>query len=538
MHAMRCVGLPDGGCPKNRCDRSVKFGEGELWLCPDCDKARHQQFLATFRPASTTAAIDADAQSRGGRASAAAVDVNKQKGKKASSSSVVGGGIKSSSDTDAVSEGDPRSARSAASSTLPGQEVNETPPVSTTASASGVSASVVTSAATTATSTMTMNGGSTSHVGPATQTSVAPSGTKTIIDELLTYVVHYRDTCNSVDLHKLICHFYLPSEISASKAKVISEFGLQLSGCQHTTNRRDTSLRPAHDAEIADIIGMLELLDNLNVLGSVQFAAVSINRLPKYGPNEINVCSVVDRQVHIDKELIELKSALHQAATSDSTLQLADTCDKVVEAAHSRLTAMSESFNGQLQKLEAVCQNLQVMATAAAAHNTAPTRTTASAPAPIDDRSANVIIFGLAEDKNSSVWNATLSKVLQHVAGRPVDIVDAFRIGKFDAGQERPRPVIVKLRNIWDKRLLVSNARRLAEIPEFRRIGLAPDEPLEIRRKNTLKRLQYKATKDGKLVSVSPDGDCLYVGGVLVFSLSGGFIRDNASASISNSING
>ena len=48
---------------------------------------------------------------------------------------------------------------------------------------------------------------------------------------------------------------------------------------------------------------MLELLDNLDVLSSVQFAAVSVDRLPKYGPNEINVCTVADRQLHIDSEL-------------------------------------------------------------------------------------------------------------------------------------------------------------------------------------------------------------------------------------------
>jgi len=42
----QCEGLPDGPCPKNIRDQSVKLGTGDLMLCPDCDNTRHQQFLA------------------------------------------------------------------------------------------------------------------------------------------------------------------------------------------------------------------------------------------------------------------------------------------------------------------------------------------------------------------------------------------------------------------------------------------------------------------------------------------------------------
>ena len=68
----RCEGLPDGPCPNNRCDGSVDFdGEVELWLCPDCNRTRQQQFLATHGPTTnnTSAATDSPA------ADAAAVTV-------------------------------------------------------------------------------------------------------------------------------------------------------------------------------------------------------------------------------------------------------------------------------------------------------------------------------------------------------------------------------------------------------------------------------------------------------------------------------
>ena len=139
--------------------------------------------------------------------------------------------------------------------------------------------------------------------------------------------------------------------------------------------------------------------------------------------------------------------------------------------------------------------------------NNSQTRTGSSAP--IDDRVTNIIVPGLFEDRNNSVWNSVLLNALQHIAGRPVETADAFRIGKCSANQARPRPIIDKLRNVWNKRLSLSNDRKLADITEFRSISFAPDEPLETRRKNTTKRLQYKATNKGKQVSTFYNGDCL-----------------------------
>jgi hypothetical protein len=130
----------------------------------------------------------------------------------------------------------------------------------------------------------TMPSGSEGCVGLQPQAASVPSGAtsrcpdvKTIIDELLTYIAYYRDRCTSADLHKLIVHFYSPSEIRHRKATFMSEFEVYLSDCQYTTARRQTTTRPAHYAEIEDILGMLELLDNLNVLGLIQVAAVSID---------------------------------------------------------------------------------------------------------------------------------------------------------------------------------------------------------------------------------------------------------------------
>ena len=84
----------------------------------------------------------------------------------------------------------------------------------------------------------------------------------------------------------------------------------------------------------------------------------------------------------------------------------------------------------------------------------------------------------------------------------------------------------------------MSNARKLADMTEFRSIGFAPDEPLETRRINTMKRLQYKAKNEGKQVSTFDNGDCLCIDGALVLSLNDGFIRNVNASNSANATHG
>jgi hypothetical protein len=106
--------------------------------------------------------------------------------------------------------------------------------------------------------------------------------------------------------------------------------------------------------------------------------------------------------------------------------------------------------------------------------------------------------------------------VLEFLVGRPVESTDMFRIGKFLPN--KVRPIIVKLRSQWDKRLIVSKRLNLRNYN--RDIFIAPDEPLDVRRRNTLDRLKQKAIREGKHVTVS--GDLLTVDGVNVYSLKEG----------------
>jgi hypothetical protein len=118
------------------------------------------------------------------------------------------------------------------------------------------------------------------------------------------------------------------------------------------------------------------------------------------------------------------------------------------------------------------------------------------------DRSRNVVINGVPENRDSRIWLDAVSEVLKISTGKSVDISDAFRLGgRFVTG--KVRPVLVKLKSAWDRRLVVIGANKLAQCEEFKRIYVSPDEPLDVRRKATLERLKKRAERERKTVNIS-----------------------------------
>jgi len=85
------------------------------------------------------------------------------------------------------------------------------------------------------------------------------------------------------------------------------------------------------------------------------------------------------------------------------------------------------------------------------------------------------------------------------VSGHDIDVVDLFRLGRFNP--DKTRPVLVKLRTIWHKRILLNNCSVLKHFNQ-RGVFSASDETVDVRRKQTLDRLKYRAERDNKAVSV------------------------------------
>jgi len=276
-------------------------------------------------------------------------------------------------------------------------------------------------------------------------------------------------------------NFYSPEEVSATKKLLVREFSVLINNTVLTTERRSSASRPAHDAEIDDIIQILEELDAQKALDGYVSAVSALGRLSKYAPKEINICAVADRQIHADVVLGDLK------------VKVDSLCDTSPPAPADnsqlgRFESVNQSILQQLEKLSAACDQLL-----AAPSNVQPTAVRESR-----DRSMNIIMFGVPEHGETSVWRKSLLDAVHHAAGRAVDTDDMFRVGRYTAG--KVRPVIVKLRSSWDRRLILNNCYKLKNVRD--RVFIRPHESVEDRRKRMFEQMKSRAERDVKTVSV------------------------------------
>ena len=437
MHA--CEGRPDGPCPDRRNDASVRFTQGDLFLCDACEKYRFPT-------------------------------KDRRQGSAGNRKNVETRGLRNNPADGAVCPKNP----------------------------DGAAAS-------------------------ATDTTRSPD---LILDELLSYVGFYRNKSNADNLRRIVLTFYSPDDIGQAKRLMVGKFSSQLSACASIAERRNSSTRAAHEAEIEDILNMFDVLDIQSAFANCKFVASDLDKLPKYGPEELNLASVVDRQLRTEESVKNVAAAVEQLtatvnhANNTSGLNIEST-SHLVDQLQEKLDSFSSSVCGRIDHLNDVCSRLNAAKSSSVCP---PTRQPEEA-----DRRPNLVIFGVAEDRDASAWHTAVDNILSFVIGHHVDVVDMFRVGRFvakcdDRVTRKPRPILVKLRTIWDKRIVLNKCSKLKQYSHSG-IFIAPDEPLETRRKNTLERLRYRAEHSGQRAVIT-DG-ILTIHDVTVLSLKDGYLRSS-----------
>jgi uncharacterized protein YdbL (DUF1318 family) len=171
-------------------------------------------------------------------------------------------------------------------------------------------------------------------------------------------------------------------------------------------------LRSAHEAETEDIIAIFTALDNLDVLKTYQFVAANFDRLPKYGPEELNICSIADRQSRLDYDIQALAHSVEDARISASigdqlegyTATLRDHIDKLSAACNKVLavaaTALPSPAAVDINSSRRSRPQPQILS----ATGSSPTES-AAAPAVKSGTRCNVIISGVAENRNPAEWS-------------------------------------------------------------------------------------------------------------------------------------
>jgi len=184
---------------------------------------------------------------------------------------------------------------------------------------------------------------------------VSCAASQIVFNELLAYVYFYRGRSTAENIKKVLLHFYTSQDISTAKKEIISLCQMQSVPLDVINIRRSSSQRPASEAEAEDILLIFDALDNLNAgpLQDIKFLASSLDRLPKYGPEEINICSVIDHQVLTDARLAEIISTDVCAKTSSQNLQI-----NKMEALLADLNRTSSQLESTSQKISTQLDNV------------------------------------------------------------------------------------------------------------------------------------------------------------------------------------
>jgi len=105
-----------------------------------------------------------------------------------------------------------------------------------------------------------------------------------VLNELLSYVNVYRNCSNVEALTKVVLNYFSQENIAESKRLLVQEFYSLTGVTQYLTDRRNSSVRPAHEAGLDNIIGTLDVADTVNALNGYLFVAANLQAMPKYGP--------------------------------------------------------------------------------------------------------------------------------------------------------------------------------------------------------------------------------------------------------------
>ena len=318
-----------------------------------------------------------------------------------------------------------------------------------------------------------------------TQTASPILSQSPIVSPLLAFITckAYRLRGNTANMKQIISvHFDTSSLIDAHKYlwDHCGDTLKQLDMTYHT--RRTTDKRDAFEATLSDILTAFSKLDDDDKLPPIYCEALHLINLPCLEPDPIS------KRLDTNNEAIKFLAQKVDtfSAPSDSAQkameQLVSSLKDELAKFSSSVSSLSESLAKKVIESSASHQPVSKPV------STSSTKLHASMYKSSVDRSSNVILFGVPELPLSDT-KSFIDKVTMHMIGRSVSFRDAFRIGRKKSNDElseslRPRPLLIKLANCWDRRLLLNSRRTLKSFEECR-LFIREDLPPHARKRQS-----------------------------------------------------
>ena len=190
-----------------------------------------------------------------------------------------------------------------------------------------------------------------------------------------------------------------------------------------------------------------------------------------------------ERLIESQKQVISV-----QAELSDCKNELLDTLKETVKS------SVVDSVKAEFQTYSSIVENSQPREQVISSETL---ESVVKHVVKEEDRSHNVVMFGLTEDNDSELIDS-VSEVFQSIGQKP-KIVEACRIGsKSKSGAAVARPVKVKLSSSIVVDQLISNARNLRKVSKFKTVFVCPDRSPEQRQiqRDLVKEMKDRASKE------------------------------------------
>ncbi|KAI3385220.1 hypothetical protein SNEBB_001121 [Seison nebaliae] len=134
-----------------------------------------------------------------------------------------------------------------------------------------------------------------------------------LVNELLTYAIHYVNSSAVENIKKIIINFYSDDEIVQAKKLLWSK----CKSLGKYQERKSTDTRPVSVPHVADIMDALKLLDASNEIPDI--VAKNVDKIPDRQPEELNLLMLVQRVAKLEGML-----KVHEDSLSTLSIDVMD----------------------------------------------------------------------------------------------------------------------------------------------------------------------------------------------------------------------
>lgn len=242
--------------------------------------------------------------------------------------------------------------------------------------------------------------------------------------------------------------------------------------------------RRSVDTVFSDIISAFDKLDLGNSLPDIFCEANDLLLLPCLDLDPVS------KQLELNTQAVKALSSTINNLPKDHLTPLLEQVSSRFDSVTAVIDSIELIKSDLTSTVEAVAKDFRSKLSDPPVHNRIPTASRGSPVKPQPDRRSNIIVFGLPESDSLEGTKEQADSLLHFVAGRSVPWADAFRLGRRKTQvtvSMSPRPLLIKLCNVWDKRLVLSSKRKLKDY-SVSNVFLREDLSLEARKARALKR--------------------------------------------------